>query len=241
MSFIFRVPGTAGAVFVSFTCAKVVFFRYTANILQVFFIVSCIFFVFPSLGVLCRWCFLVFFFVFSIHPCGLPLIIYMYTHARGRGWIIHRGGDHPTGGGWWTSEERGRRSFIGGCCSSSGGRRSFMGGADRRGRRGSLHGCSCEGCSFQRWRGGGLPVGEGAGHICGGNRGRCVARPRSVAAALACESGVFCGGLGLKVSVLGVFSAADEGSKRDWRKDLLIFFRNLCCIFVCFDYITRVA
>ena len=65
--------------------AKVVFFRYTANNLQVFFIVSCIFFVFPSLGVLCRGCFLVFFFVFSLHPCGLPLIIYMYTHARGRG------------------------------------------------------------------------------------------------------------------------------------------------------------
>ena len=82
--------------------AKVVFFRYTANDLQVFFIVSCIFFVFPSLGVLCRGCFLVFssFSPFIRAGC-LLLYICTRTHAGGvlAPWL--EGWDHPPGRGWF--------------------------------------------------------------------------------------------------------------------------------------------
>ena len=82
--------------------AKVVFFRYTANNLQVFFIVSCIFFVFPSLWVLCRGCFLVFssFSPFIRAGC-LLLYICTRTHAGGvlAPWL--EGWDHPPGRGWF--------------------------------------------------------------------------------------------------------------------------------------------
>ena len=82
------MPGTRPArCLFRLSDAKVMIFHYTANILQVFFIVSCIFFVFSSLGSLCRGCFLVFLFVFSLHPCGLPLII--YVHARTRAGVLH--------------------------------------------------------------------------------------------------------------------------------------------------------
>ena len=89
-------------MFVRLSVAKVVFFRYTANILQVFFIVSCIFFVFPSLGVLCRGCFLVFssFSPFIRAGC-LLLYICTRTHAGGvlAPWL--EGWDHPPGRGWF--------------------------------------------------------------------------------------------------------------------------------------------
>lgn len=52
----------------------------------------------------------------------------------------------------------------------------------------------------------------------------CEHPARSVAAAFACEMGVFCGEVMLNISVLGVFLAVEWGSKRDWCEDLLIFF-----------------
>ena len=81
----------------------------------------------------------------------------------------------------------------------------------------------------------GVP-GEGPGHICGQNGPRCKHRARSVAAAFACEMGVFCGEVRLKISVLEVFLAVEWGSKQDWCEDLLIFFRkwlgDMRCFFV---------
>ena len=58
--------------------AKVVIFHYTANGLQVFLSFRAFFLFFPLWGCCVGGVFLFF-------PCGLPLIIYMYTHARGRG------------------------------------------------------------------------------------------------------------------------------------------------------------
>ena len=76
-------------------------------------------------------------------------------------------------------------------------------------------------------------------HISSPKRGWSAPRLRSVAAAFACEMGVFCGEVRLKISVLGVFLAVEWGSKGDWCEDLLIFFRNRACLSVGFAYITR--
>lgn len=203
------------------------------------------FFVFPSLWVLCRWCFLVFFFVFSLHPCGLPLIIYMYTHARGRGCSMGegcgcKGGDIHTAGGSATAGGAGSWVLMvdplrpsassplkRGQCRNAGdiideGRRCSM----IHGGRGLIL------SARQGWRVlvvapvvEGVP-GEGPGHICGPNGPRCRHRARSVAAGFACEMGVFCGEVRLIFSVLGVFLAVEWGSKWDWCEDLLIFFRK---------------
>ena len=96
-------------MFVRLSDANVVFFRYTANNLQVFFIVSCIFFVFPSLGVLCRGVFLFFFLRFL--PSSVRATSYYIctrTHAGGgapwvegcgcKGGDIHHGGRISDGG-----------------------------------------------------------------------------------------------------------------------------------------------
>lgn len=268
-----RVPGTRPArCLFRLSVAKVVFFHYTANDLQLFFIVSCIFFVFPSLGVLCRGCFLVFFFVFSLHPCGLPLIIYICTRTRaGAPWVA--GADHPPRAGVvpsvgadggpppasglvpleaGTVQERGRhhRRAAGGGSTAAGSQLVRGGGSHPSGGRGARSmGGALPGA---RWverssRAAGVVVlvvapvvegvpGEGPGHICGPNGPRCRHRARSVAAALACEMGVFCGEVRLKISVLGVFLAVEWGSKLDWCEDLLIFFRkwlgDMRCFFV---------
>lgn len=91
------MPGTRPARLVfRLSDAKVVFFHYTANILQVFFIVSCIFFVFSSLGGAASGVFSCFFLRFlpsSVRAASY----YIYVRARGRGlhgWrarITHRG------------------------------------------------------------------------------------------------------------------------------------------------------
>lgn len=62
----------------------------------------------------------------------------------------------------------------------------------------------------------------------------CEHPARSVAAAFACEMGVFCGEVRLKISVLGVFLAVEWGSKCDWCEDLLIFFRKWLGYMRCF-------
>lgn len=80
---------------------------------------------------------------------------------------------------------------------------------------------------------------DGAGHICPASWGWCAGGLRSVAAAFACEMGVFCGEVRLKISVLWVFLAVEWGSKRERCEDLLIFFRNRACLSVGFAYITR--
>ena len=66
----------------------------------------------------------------------------------------------------------------------------------------------------------------GAGIYARHRGGWCAGGLRSVAAAFACEMGVFCGEVRLKISVLGVFLAVEWVSKYDWCEDLLIFFRK---------------
>lgn len=68
--------------------AKVVFFRYTANILQVFFIVSCIFFCFSLSGGAVSGLFSCFFLRF-IPSSVRAASYYIYVHARTRAGVLH--------------------------------------------------------------------------------------------------------------------------------------------------------
>lgn len=181
--------------------AKVVFFHYTANDLQVFFIVSCIFFVFSSLGVLCRGCFLVFFLRFlpsSVRAASY----YIYVRARGRGLHGWRARITHRGRGWFlpwglmvdplrppasSPLKRGQRRNAGGIID---GRRVVVPDDPRRAglilQAGGvlvLDGWSPSGCSM------GGAVEQGGGRRCwwslqwsrgarGGARGSCRRSPR---------------------------------------------------------------
>ena len=109
-----------------------------------------------------------------------------------------------------------------------------------------LDGWNCRGSRrVWWWSVGGAPgvVGGGvSGHICGGTRGRCVARPRSVAAAFACESGTLFLHLALIFTLLGilfanattatavgreVFTRFFEVSRKDFPKSLRIVSRKI--------------
>lgn len=88
----------------------------------------------------------------------------------------------------------------------------------------------------------GASNGRGPGHICRGTRGRCVARPRSVAAAFACESGTLFLYFALIFILLSIFFANAttatavgrevftrffEVSRKDFPKSLRIVSRKI--------------
>lgn len=167
------------------------------------------FFLFFPLWGCCVGGVFLFFYSFSpfIRAGCLLLYICTRTHAGGGG-FMGEGWDHPPRAGVEPS----------GCS---------MGGSVEQGGGG--------GGAGGRSSGRGVP-GEGPGHICGPNGPRCRHRARSVAATFACEMGVFCGEVRLKISILGVFLAVERGSKHDWCEYLLIFFRkwlgDMRCFFV---------